>query len=448
MPPPPILGLRCVLLLMAVLGLFPWTARADATLTLIYSGGLRGHLEPCGCDPETDFGGLHRQGVWLERLRRDHPQAVVISGGDLLSATGPADRLKGEFILRGLALLGYDGVALQWSDLVYGRNFLATAPLPWATGTLELPPLARQVGIRRGNREILLLNHLDPQAAPDRGPAGAWPGLETGTSALAAAIAASRQRNALVILASSLPEKRALAELPLADVDLLLLTASEQGLPPRQVERTLILVPQERGMSLGLLELTLDAAGRIAAWQHQQAALGPDLGRSPALEPWYEAYTQRVKAAAAERIHRLRARRESGDSRPFLGAAQCRSCHEEQHARWLATAHGTALASLERVGKGFDSDCLPCHTVGFNAEGGFVEQGLTPHLANVQCESCHGPGAAHGASKGKVPPGRIGDQAGLEACRDCHNALHSPGFDWNEYRTTGVPCGTAAPGRQ
>ena len=31
------------------------------TLNIVYTGGVAGELEPCGCSPKTDFGGVARR---------------------------------------------------------------------------------------------------------------------------------------------------------------------------------------------------------------------------------------------------------------------------------------------------------------------------------------------------------------------------------------------------
>src|SRR6185312_9998287 len=43
----------------------------------------------------------------------------------------------------------------------------------------------------------------------------------------------------------------------------------------------------------------------------------------------------------------------------------------------------------------YDGECIVCHTVGFGYKSGFTDAIKTPHLENVGCESCHGPGSLH-----------------------------------------------------
>ncbi len=112
----------------------------------------------------------------------------------------------------------------------------------------------------------------------------------------------------------------------------------------------------------------------------------------------------------------------------FAGADACRSCHGKAHSDWKQTHHAHALETLQRIGMDQNPKCLQCHTVGYGLPTGFVSQEETPHLAGVQCESCHGPGGQHVANifdaslRPKVT-------IATEACGGCHNAPEHPAYD-------------------
>lgn len=129
---------------------------------------------------------------------------------------------------------------------------------------------------------------------------------------------------------------------------------------------------------------------------------------------------------------------------------QCGTCHADKGKAWYQTAHATMFS---RSIDGMTSDhygpnCVSCHTTGFNnrpeaVNGGFddvvreagwtfpevlepgnwaaliAENPEVAAMANIQCESCHGPGQLH------VSGGVGGDRAissGLEygVCAQCH----------------------------
>ena len=54
---------------------------------------------------------------------------------------------------------------------------------------------------------------------------------------------------------------------------------------------------------------------------------------------------------------------------------------------------------------------------------------LTPEMAGVQCEACHGPGSVHVAGPMK---NNIIKESGASLCRQCHTKGQDPGFDYKE----------------
>ncbi len=119
----------------------------------------------------------------------------------------------------------------------------------------------------------------------------------------------------------------------------------------------------------------------------------------------------------------------AGDSYMFADA--CNKCHPGQYRRWQKTLHAHAYQSLIKVEKHFDEECIACHTLGFKQPGGFNDIQQVGEFANVQCESCHGPGRLHVESEGKTKMYR--DLAGGKMCLRCHIEERSPEFDLETY---------------
>jgi predicted CXXCH cytochrome family protein len=65
--------------------------------------------------------------------------------------------------------------------------------------------------------------------------------------------------------------------------------------------------------------------------------------------------------------------------------------------------------------------CFSCHTVGYTEASGFIDLDTTPHLANVQCESCHGPGSNHLADPEGVD---LAVDFNSNLCGECHQSCH------------------------
>ena len=169
----------------------------------------------------------------------------------------------------------------------------------------------------------------------------------------------------------------------------------------------------------------------------------------------------------------------------YIGAATCGQCHPGKHAEWLGTGHATML---ERGLNGtlsshYGAGCISCHTVGYNTSGKSVTPGDNngfqdiardlgwtfptelnaaawealpaelKNVANIQCESCHGPGGRHQAGGMAGPPGqkKIGESLEAGVCARCHDSgthhyrpnewkVSGHGSGWTRTSTTCAPC--------
>jgi hypothetical protein len=114
----------------------------------------------------------------------------------------------------------------------------------------------------------------------------------------------------------------------------------------------------------------------------------------------------------------------------FLSHTACTECHEEIAAGWKTTPHAHAFETLKEQGEEKQSipECFKCHVVGFEQDGGYIDMTLTPELADVQCESCHGPGRRHVESDGD--PDELLQQPSESLCRTCHTEGQDKNFDY------------------
>lgn len=129
---------------------------------------------------------------------------------------------------------------------------------------------------------------------------------------------------------------------------------------------------------------------------------------------------------------------------------ECAACHSGKSEAWAQTAHATMFSeSIDgHASEHYGPNCISCHTTGFDnregsENGGFddvareagwefpaelregnweqmvAEAPDVAALANVQCESCHGPGTAHVTGDVEAM-GPIAAGLDYGTCAQCH----------------------------
>lgn len=78
----------------------------------------------------------------------------------------------------------------------------------------------------------------------------------------------------------------------------------------------------------------------------------------------------------------------------YVGAKECGTCHFDQLTQWRTTSHSKAFDALPPEHRS-EQSCQKCHATGVGKPTGFKSLEVTPDLASVSCESCHGPGSEH-----------------------------------------------------
>ena len=284
--------------------------------------------------------------------------------------------------------------------------------------------------IKRGEQQLTFFSWLDPSESPQMTMQVQHNGQVENDKDVLRKNLQQAQQDGLTVLSTTLTLEQA-KDLPLKYVDILLIRAAYEVFgEPQRLDNTLVLQPGSRGMRLGRVSLSLADNGRIAGFEHEVISMPTSVADDPDLLAWYDEYNAQVKQAYMVRVE-LRKSLETGQS-PYVGDEACKSCHEEEHQIWSNTLHSNAFAKLEQVNKAFDPSCIKCHTVGFEKPGGFIDFDATPHLMNVQCESCHGEGRVHVESAG-FESTKNNDWQPEQICAQCHVQKHSPSFDFNRY---------------
>ena len=120
----------------------------------------------------------------------------------------------------------------------------------------------------------------------------------------------------------------------------------------------------------------------------------------------------------------------------------CGNCHVLKQQSWAKTGHASAWKDLQASGHA-SAACYKCHTtngltnIAQDTAGYFsASASAKPYFQDVQCEACHGPGAAHVTTPDEtqpIPYFASYDSTKGVGCGECHSGPpHNPFFeDWS-----------------
>lgn len=382
--------------------LFPTAIHGQGrTLNIVYTGGVNGELEPCGCSPKTDFGGVARRAGYLAEHEKTLSPYILIDAGNFLDKDTPQGRLKAEAMLKAFSIMKYDAVAVSKNEKEFPYDFLSVIFKKYKLPVIsDMTKYRQTVSIRRDGIEVTL------SANPKNFQEG--------------------KLNILLSVSTTSDIKE------MGKWDVIILSSGEileeplKANPVRKpnsngVNGTIIVSGYPKGERLGILTLQIDSGGEVLEFKHRWQNLGKDIKEDINVRKDLKEYDVRV------------ARLLKDDSKPlaeisYLGVSKCIECHQPFVESWKKTKHAGAFPTLERVGKSNDPECIKCHTVGFGEKEGFYSAKTTPMLTNVQCEACHGHGREHllDFSKPMQPMAE-------HVCLKCHTKSTSPDFNYPVY---------------
>jgi 2',3'-cyclic-nucleotide 2'-phosphodiesterase (5'-nucleotidase family) len=409
----------------------PSTVAAETRkLLVVYTGNLLAELKPCGCAKEEDQGGIERRMQYLNDLRKDKPDLLLVDTGDHFKEPTRQGKLKAETLMTATEKMSYDAVALGERDLVYGSKFLKAPSIPFIADNIELQnfPLQKtRIKKFSNGLKVAVLAVVDPGLFYLKNHTGL--SIADPEQIVSQEIAGIQKSADIVVLLTHMDREKALKYLDKEGVDIVInghISTETDTVDMKPVYKAgkAFVQASPRGQKMGELHITLEETGKIS-FEQRMVKLDSSIKDDPEMLKLYESYNNEVEAMFFES---LAAKRNKEKVSVYAGDTVCKTCHSAAHEKWSSSRHGRAYETLRKINKAFDPECLVCHVVGYNTVGGFISELDTPKLKNVQCEVCHGAGKKHASA----PAPGFGNNAN-KACIKCHVKNHSPRFNFTQY---------------
>jgi 2',3'-cyclic-nucleotide 2'-phosphodiesterase (5'-nucleotidase family) len=362
----------------------------ERSLNIIYTGSVNGELEPCGCSPKTDFGGLARLSGYLAAHRNELSPYILVDAGNFTDKDTPQGKLKAAAVLRSYSIMKYDAVAIMNNEKAFPHEFIVSLLKDHA-----IPAVSDALTFDQS----LLIDREGIKVNISVNPDG-------------------NRKDAVNVLLTDRPVSGAGL---IKGWDVIIVSSGDILDEPLKVDGTVIVTGYPRGKKTGILTLTNDSEGGVKKLSHKWISLGADIEEDAKVRSVLNEYDLKVSGLLKESAKPL-----AGDT--YLGAAMCAECHLPYEESWKKTRHAGAFDILIKAGKSNDPECIACHSVGFGEKGGFFTLETTPELANVQCEECHGLDREHIEDFSR-PMRRVTEKI----CLKCHTKENSPDFDYPVY---------------
>ena len=420
---------------------------SQATLVVLYTGNTQGHLEPCGCFIGQS-GGLPRRATAISSIRAQGFSPLVVDlgnilpaqesemkhGGQLIAASlenavaktqpvnevHPLDELRTQKVLESIRLLKYEALVPSEADMDFGEAFitdtLARQEFPLLTTSVEgLGSNARSVLMKTvGDKKVAVLGF------------SSLPLQDTNLTVVDRLLQETQKQADFIVILSNLSPgvNRTIAE-NYQNVSAIL--SHETG-ETEKVGNVLLAYSGANGETLGALLLNTDDPPGVSA---QQIALTEEVKDDTQIRELLQDFYKEVAdnphlQVGGERLFSDETLEQDALS-GYVGSQACATCHRKEFDHWAHTSHATAFNTLLTVGKQFYSECVSCHVTGFRYETGYqIGNEKKEHLAEVGCETCHGPGKQHITTPLTT---NVRGEVKNQVCLECHAPSHSPGFD-------------------
>ncbi len=435
-------------------------------LALVITGRQAGYLEPCGCAGlDRMKGGLSRRHSMFEQLRQQGWPIVGLDVGGLIKGFGRQAELKFHTTVEAMRKMGYGAIAFGKDDLQLPAAELVSVAA--SVDSQQSPFISANVGLfgfesgmtsqaqilEAGGRKLGVTAVLGEEYQAQVNNAEV--AIANTSEALAKVVPALKeQADLLILLAHATKEESVEYAKQFPDFDVVV-TAGGPPEPPRKAAtvegtNTLLIEVGEKGMQAIVLGFFKNPRNPI---RYQRVPLDSRFPNSLDMKLLMAAYQDQLKTLGLAGLGIREVPHPQKElNGEFAGSEECRDCHKPSHKIWKESGHAKAWQTLVELDppRNFDPECISCHVVGWNSqryfpyESGFLDEYETPHLIDVGCESCHGPGLAHVDAelessdeelKKKLQEAMVitKEQSEKWQCVTCHDLDNSPDFNFEEY---------------
>lgn len=435
--------------------------KLPAHVVIFFSTDTHNELFMCGCQGER-IGGVARRKTVISKMT-EYPKVVVDVGG-FAGGSARLEKLKTETLLKSYNNIGFNVINLGNTEYRLGldliRQFDKIADAPFisaniadAKGALIFPPykIINVSGLKLGFIGVTTSSLIKDEV--HRG----FRVLDIQSQVKKYVPEVARQSDLIILLADARDNEieEIASKNPQISIILGGLTFNfSEDERPTKLGKTIIHKNGGRGKYLGRLRLDLDRSSKpkIKSYEGFNQKLGPDIPDEPSVVKLLEEFnhilktTDFTKEEGSEPSETPGTVKKDGEKKSektpagevpafmsYATANRCMECHRAIYDDWKKTDHAKAFDTLIKEKEDNNPECFDCHTVGYNRLGGFFDFEHTPKLVGVQCESCHGAGAAHvlamlKKSENKAMTSRVPEFF----CRKCHNEQWDAEFDFQK----------------
>jgi len=400
-----------------------WPAKQDPAVVLLLSGQQHGYLQPCGCS-RPQLGGLERRYNFVHTVLQARGWPVVaVDAGDIAQHSGPQALIKYKYSMEALKRLDYTAVGVGRNEMDLPlldalSQFALENPKPrtLAANLLKkednFPGMlgSWQVSDNKVGAKVGIVTVVAPSVAKDvNDPAVKFEAPERVLPGMLKEVQARKPELLVLVFQGSEEEAKACADKFRQFQVILCLTKEEE--PPADpivVGKTLVVRVGHKGRYVGLVGAYPTGKASpafdlyyelVPMGEEYETPKGKDAD-NPVLA-LLENYTKEVKrdnylAQYSKSLHPIQVQFPKAT---YVGSEKCKECHEHAYKVWKDSPHAHAYHTLETAKRPslcqYDGECVRCHVVGFQNQGGFTDEVKTPFLKDQGCENCHGPASLH-----------------------------------------------------